>query len=331
MTVSIGCKEKEKLKRIDFQIINPIRNDTLTIQNYYTTEDSLLYQIALNDTFYSNFSTIPSDNKLSTDILAAYIDEFRDTFDRRPVYPKIIRRDQQIEFILKLPKKLSPIQYFTVDSSNSLCILYWYYQQTPNGELLITCNVNHYGDHTYELIQQNETSYKKIGSIINLLRWQSEDSIIYYPEFDVFLSKHQYWGSGLGGNTGFLYRIQNGQLMKISDELPIDGGQNFPFDEINYAWIQYDSKLVQNEKKEFFIEIIINLELTDTYTDSPPVLILHNYKKQIPLINKNGLLHIENGESLYMPEGMILLFNKELLKVKKYGNMQQRQLLRSYN
>jgi hypothetical protein len=135
----------------------------------------------------------------------------------------------------------------------------------------------------------------------------------------------------LGGNTGFLYRIQNGQLMKISDELPIDGGQNFPFDEINYAWIQYDSKLVQNEKKEFFIEIIINLELTDTYTDSPPVLILHNYKKQIPLINKNGLLHIENGESLYMPEGMILLFNKELLKVKKYGNMQQRQLLRSYN
>lgn len=325
-----GCNKDRKLKIIELQIVNPVRNDTLTIYNCYTSDDSLLYQVALNDTFYPTPPSSFSDSIFSYDLLHKYIENFQDTFDSRPLYPKIIRQSQRHEFVMKQPKTTQPMQYYMTDSSNTLSKVYWYYQPTKNGNLLIICSINGHNVHTYDLIQTKVHDYDKKGTITSFTRWQSEDSLIYYPEFDIFQSQSEYWGTALGGNNGYLYRIENGLLKQISNELPIDGGCGFPFDSINYACIKFRSRLIQNNENIFSIEITYNLELMDTYTDSNPVKILSNCKKLIPLQNVNGLLNAEENENLLMPDGFTPLFHRELLQVKKYGNKEQRHLLRLY-
>jgi hypothetical protein len=325
------CKEQSKTKIISFIITNIIRNDTLLVQNYYTTGDTLLYQVALNDTFYPNIPNGFSDSILSCDLLTKYIEYFEDTNDRRPVYPKIIRQKQRHEFVMRQLKTTPFMQYYMTDSSNTLSKLHWYYQPTKTSKLLIICSVSSYGVHLYDLFATSGQRFTLIGSIRNFTRWQTEDTLLFYPDLDFFQSQDDYWGSGMGGNIGALYKVEKGIITQISENLPINGGCNFPFDSVNFAWGNFDCRIISDKNKKLSLEIIYDLELTDTYKDSEPVTILNNSKKQLTLKKADGLYSMGETDMWFGAESLLPYFRSELLHIKKTGNKQQRQLLRLYN
>lgn len=336
-----GCNNEQAENAIEnpareqIWFVNAKWKDTLFIALLKDSMQQTTGYLLGGDTFLvdSKIDSDSTETQVRNRSLKSFIDQFTDTSNTKPTYPRLIKRNE-IDLLLCNETFMRDSLYWLIQDSSEFISPIFFQEINLDGnrkkEVVIEI-VHDYLEHQYLIFQNADTAYTLLGTIITSNRNDFPTPIERIDNSGYWAIREYGWGTGYSAQFRILYSINGNSLKKISERIPDFCLMNlFGFVSDDYHAQSISTSTIDfPDNNTIGVTFSYSLEMFDDTTMH--TIINEAHYRTIYTFNKStGLYETKDKYIKYGDCELTPVFLEQIDRVRKNGTPIQRKMLKNF-